>query len=97
VWPGESVLADFTLESSRRWWGDLHRAYTENGVAGIWNDMNEPADFNDRSGKLQMDVLSYDEGEYSTSAKNRNVFALLMARATYEGLERLNPTSDHTL
>jgi alpha-glucosidase len=91
VWPGESVVADFTLESSRRWWGDLHRAYTDNGVAGIWTDMNEPADFDDRNGKLQMDVVSYDEGEYSTNAKNRNVFALLMARATYEGLERLEP------
>ncbi len=91
VWPGASVLTDFTLERSRRWWGDLHRAYTENGVAGIWNDMNEPADFNDRSGKLQTDVTSYDEGEYSTNAKNRNVYALLMARATYEGLERLEP------
>jgi alpha-glucosidase len=91
VWPGASVMADFTLESSRRWWGDLHRAYTENGVAGIWNDMNEPADFNDRTGKTEMNVLSYDEGEYSSNAKNRNVFALLMARATYEGLERLEP------
>ena len=92
VWPGDSVIPDFTLDSSRRWWGDLHRAYTENGVGGIWNDMNEPADFNDRTGKLQMDdVVSYDEGEYSSNAKNRNVFALLMARATYEGLERLEP------
>jgi alpha-glucosidase len=38
-----------------------------------------------------MDVVNYDEGENSTHAKNRNVFALLMARATYEGLERLQP------
>ena len=91
VWPGESVFVDYTLPAAREWWGDLHRAYTENGVAGIWNDMNEPADFVDQSGKNQMDVVSYDEGEQSTHAKNRNVFALLMARATYEGLERLRP------
>jgi len=38
-----------------------------------------------------MDVVSFDEGEHSTHAKNRNVFALLMARATREGLERLQP------
>jgi alpha-glucosidase len=91
VWPGDSVFVDFTLPEARRWWGDLHLAYTINGIAGIWNDMNEPSDFVDQTGKNQIDVVSYDEGENSTHAKNRNVFALLEARATYEGLERLQP------
>src|SRR5882672_8415910 len=91
VWPGESVFVDYTLPEARRWWGDLHRAYTDNGVGGIWNDMNEPSDFVDQTGKNQADVVSYDEGENSTHAKNRNVFALLEARATYEGLARLRP------
>jgi alpha-glucosidase len=91
VWPGESVFVDYTLPDARRWWGDLHRAYLDNGVAGIWNDMNEPSDFVDQSGKNQIDVVSFDEGENSMHAKNRNVFALLEARATYEGLERLQP------
>jgi alpha-glucosidase len=91
VWPGESVFVDFTLSGAREWWGSLHRAYTDNGVAGIWNDMNEPSDFVDQTGKNQIDVVSFDEGEKSTHAKNRNVFGLLMARATYEGLERLRP------
>jgi alpha-glucosidase len=91
VWPGDSVFVDYTRPEARRWWGDLHRAYTDNGIAGIWNDMNEPSDFVDQTGKNQSDVVSYDEGENSTHAKNRNVFALLEARATYEGLERLNP------
>ena len=91
VWPGDSVFVDFTLPAAREWWGNLHRAYTDHGVGGIWNDMNEPADFVDQTGKNQIDVVSYDEGEKSTHAKNRNVFGLLMARATYEGLERLRP------
>ena len=91
VWPGDSVFVDYTLPEARRWWGDLHRAYTDNGIAGIWNDMNEPSDFIDQTGKNQLDVVSYDEGEKTTHAKNRNTFALLMARATYEGLERLQP------
>ena len=91
VWPGESVFVDYTMPEARRWWGDLHRIYTDNGIAGIWNDMNEPSDFVDQTGKNQLDVMSYDEGEKSTHAKNRNTFALLMSRATYEGLERLQP------
>jgi alpha-glucosidase len=91
VWPGEATFVDFTLPAAREWWGSLHRAYTDNGVSGIWNDMNEPSDFVDQSGKNQLDVISNDEGEKSSHAKNRNVFALLMARATYEGLERLQP------
>ena len=91
VWPGPSVFVDYTLPAARNWWGDLHRAYLDNGIAGIWNDMNEPSDFIDQTGKNQMDVVSYDNGQNSTHAKNRNVFALLMARATYEGLERLQP------
>ncbi|HJT67610.1 MAG TPA: TIM-barrel domain-containing protein [Pyrinomonadaceae bacterium] len=91
VWPGESVFVDYTLPGARRWWGDLFRVYLDNGIAGIWNDMNEPSDFVDQTGKNQLDVVSYDNGERTTHAKNRNTFALLMAQATYEGLERLRP------
>jgi len=91
VWPGDSVFVDFTVPEARSWWGDLHRVYTDNGIAGIWNDMNEPSDFVDQTGKNQLDVVSYDEGEKSIHAKNRNTFALLMSRATYEGLEHLQP------
>jgi alpha-glucosidase len=91
VWPGESVFVDYTLPEARRWWGDLHRVYTDNGIAGIWNDMNEPSDFVDQTGKNQLDVVSNDDGDKTTHAKNRNTFALLMSRATYEGLERLRP------
>ena len=34
VWPGDSVFVDYTLPDARRWWGDLHRAYLDQGVAG---------------------------------------------------------------
>jgi alpha-glucosidase len=93
VWPGDSVYVDYTLPEARKWWGDLHRAYTDHGVAGIWNDMNEPSDFVDQTGNamIKAGVAFYDEGQHSSFLKNRNVFALLEARATYEGLQRLQP------
>jgi len=89
VWPGDSVFVDYTLPDAARWWGDMHRAYTDHGVAGIWNDMNEPSDFLDQTGQTQGDVVSYDGG--ANSSFNRNVFGLNEARATFEGLERLRP------
>jgi alpha-glucosidase len=91
VWPGDAVYVDYTLPAAARWWGDLFRAYTDHGVAGFWTDMNEPSDFVDQTGTTQMDVVTFDAGAHSTYAGNRNVFALGMARATYEGLLRLRP------
>ncbi|MBI2515966.1 MAG: DUF4968 domain-containing protein [Opitutae bacterium] len=91
VWPGKAVFVDYTKDAAARWWGDLHRAYLDQGVAGIWTDMNEPADFIDRSGQTQGDVVFDDGGANTSYAMNRNVFALGMARATFEGLQRLRP------
>ncbi|MFP4425637.1 MAG: TIM-barrel domain-containing protein [Spirochaetaceae bacterium] len=45
VWPGQSAFPDFSREEVRRWWGRSHKALFDAGVSGIWNDMNEPADF----------------------------------------------------
>ncbi len=91
VWPGRSVFVDYTKESARRWWGDQHRALTDVGVAGIWTDMNEPADFRDPSGKLHENIRFEDLGQQTPYNGLRNTFALNMARATYEGLQRLQP------
>jgi alpha-glucosidase len=43
VWPGDTALPDFNREDVRHWWGERHAPLFEAGVAGIWNDMNEPA------------------------------------------------------
>ena len=91
VWPGKAVFVDYTKEDARRWWGEQLRALTGRGVAGIWTDMNEPSDFLDKSGETQKDVVFDDLGAKSLYAQNRNTFALNMARATYEGLQRLQP------
>jgi len=45
VWPGESAFPDFSREQVREWWGEKQKKLLDDGVAGIWNDMNEPASF----------------------------------------------------
>jgi len=91
VWPGEAVYTDYTRADARRWWGDLHRPLLDAGVAGIWDDMNEPSDFTDQTGRSQADVVFDDLGARTPYAANRNTFALNEVRATYEGLARLQP------
>jgi alpha-glucosidase len=91
VWPGKAVFVDYTKADARKWWGDMHKPFVDIGVAGIWDDMNEPSDFIDQSGKSQADVVFDDLGTHSSYNKNRNTFALNEVRATYEGLQRLRP------
>ena len=91
VWPGKSTFVDYTKEDARRWWGGLHHTLTDVGVAGIWTDMNEPADFRDPTGKLHENIRFDDLGQQTPYNGLRNTFALNMARATYEGLQRLQP------
>ncbi|MGI8588559.1 MAG: TIM-barrel domain-containing protein [Chloroflexia bacterium] len=42
VWPGPCVFPDFFNPTVREWWGGLHTSLLDAGVAGIWDDMNEP-------------------------------------------------------
>lgn len=45
VWPGMTHLPDFLNADARKWFGEQYRFYTEQGIEGFWNDMNEPAIF----------------------------------------------------
>jgi alpha-glucosidase len=45
VWPGPSVFPDFLRAEVRAWWADKYRLFTDLGIHGFWNDMNEPAIF----------------------------------------------------
>ncbi|MCC7358760.1 MAG: DUF5110 domain-containing protein [Anaerolineales bacterium] len=83
VWPGLSAFPDFHAAEARAWWGK-HVAdwVAQTGVAGIWNDMNEPAG-TDVSGPV---LEARHAGGTLPHASARNTYGLYMARATHAGL-----------
>ena len=92
VWPGESVFPDFTLTRVRDWWGNLYKDFSAMGVSGFWNDMNEPAVFRYPGKTMPLDVVHrLDDGTTLDHRAIHNVFGMQNARATYEGLRKLQP------
>ena len=87
VWPGLTIFPDFSLQATRTWWGDMDNRLWDAGVAGIWDDMNEPANF---FGGTLPDVTLFDHGKGS-HLEYHNLYGLLEARATYEGWRRHHP------
>lgn len=87
VWPGRCQFPDFTNPEVRNWWGGLFDELVELGVAGVWNDMNEPAVFG--SGTFPDDVRHQYDGYRGSHRKAHNVYGMQMVRATYEGLRKL--------
>lgn len=87
VWPGRCQFPDFTNPKVRLWWGGLFKELVEAGVAGIWNDMNEPAVFG--SGTFPDDVRHNYDGFHGSHRKAHNIYGMQMVRATYEGLKKL--------
>ncbi|CAH1214091.1 Oligosaccharide 4-alpha-D-glucosyltransferase [Paenibacillus auburnensis] len=85
VWPGISAFPDFSDSRTAEWWGDLHKYYTDLGIQGIWNDMNEPAVFNE-SKTMDLDVMHFNNGRPVTHEEYHNLYGMMMSKATYEGL-----------
>ncbi len=92
VWAGMSHFPDFTDPKGRAWWAGQFESLAKIGVAGIWNDMNEPAVFSLGGAQaLPDDVRHVFEGQSLTHLEAHNVYGLLMARASREGLDRFWP------
>jgi alpha-glucosidase len=96
VWPGPSVFPDFTRAATRDWWGGLYKGFVDDGVAGFWNDMNEPAVFETPSKTMPLGNLHrIDADDFAprdaTHAEVHNVYGMENSRATFEGLLRLRP------
>jgi alpha-glucosidase len=107
VWPRPAVFPDLTRPEVQRWWGGLHAGFVELGLAGFWNDMNEPSCF-----AVQPDVgiltLTQERAEGVGHVEGKtlpddarhgdkrhlevhNVYALGMAKGAFEALRELRP------
>ena len=87
VWPGRCQFPDFTNPTVRAWWGGLYKELVDLGVAGVWNDMNEPAVFG--AGTFPNDVRHNYDGYRGSHRKAHNVYGMQMVRSTYDGLKKL--------
>jgi alpha-glucosidase len=96
VWPGAAVFPDFTRSKTRDWWGGLYKEFAQDGVAGFWNDMNEPSVFDGPGKTMPLDsVHRIEEPGFAprtaTHAEIHNILGMENQCATYDGLLKLRP------
>ncbi len=85
VWPGWTHFPDFTSERGREWWQEQVQLFADQGIDGLWNDMNEIATW----GQTMPDnVLFAYDGHLTTHKEGRNVYGLQMTRASYNGARK---------
>ncbi len=102
VWPKASAFPDFTDKKAREWFADQYKGHIAEGIAGYWNDMNEPGVFvTEQTERPEIlhhpaKTFPYDtphkgDGLPDTHRRYHNVYGQQMARSTFEGLKRLVP------
>ena len=88
VWPGECNFPDFTNPEVRTWWSGLYKELIEDvGIAGVWNDMNEPAVMEVPTKTFPLDVRHDYDGNPCSHRKAHNIYGMQMAKATYQGVK----------
>lgn len=91
VWPGSCHFPDFTREETRAWWSErVCRFVRETGLAGLWNDMNEPSVFRVPTRTLPEGARHRGLGG-GTHGRFHNLYGALMAESTRAGLVRARP------
>jgi alpha-glucosidase len=83
VWPGLTVFPDFSTDAGREWWAGYVERFAQNGVAGAWLDMNDPA-----VGHAELDPMRFGEGGKNSHETFHNQDAFGMAKASREGFLR---------
>ena len=62
---------DFSKTETRNWWGQKNLEMLDLGMAGVWNDMNEPA-----TGNIScLDMLFDNDGDPQNHERFHNEYA----------------------
>jgi len=102
VWPKASAFPDFTAKKAREWFGNQFKKHLDEGIAGFWTDMNEPATFmTEKTEKPEvvhhpaktfpLDTPHAGDGLTDSHRRYHNVYGMQMARAAFEGIKKLAP------
>jgi len=93
VWPGAVHYPDYTQPQTRTWWAGLYANYMAQGVDGVWNDMNEPANFGGPNHTLPLSTWHRGGGGLPAGnhAQYHNVYGMLMAQASRDGILAAKP------
>ena len=87
VWPGNAAFPDFSDSKTREWWAGKYTFFKENGITGVWHDMNEPAIFV-FWGDNSLPLMAVQKEGYHYLVHNK--YGLQMSMAGYAGLSRLS-------
>jgi len=86
VWPGKARFPDFLNPQVRSWWGAEQKKLIDAGIAGFWNDMNEPANFALPTKTLPENCRHETEHGAIRHSAIHNVYGMEMARACRDGV-----------
>jgi alpha-glucosidase len=91
-WSGWSVFPDFTKPEARDWWQAQYQKLFDEGIFGIWHDMNEPASFSAWGDKTLPLTTNHDmEGLGGDHREAHNLYGLLMNQAGYKAIQKYAP------
>ena len=89
VWPGMVGFPDFSDPVVREWWGEQYAELLDQGVAGIWHDMCEPAVFAAGVDAALPLATRHDlEGRGGDHVEGRNLYGQGMAQAGQDAMRR---------
>jgi len=87
VWPGRVVYPDFGASETREYWTGLQKEWLQKiPFGGVWNDMNEPSDFNGYKNRISDAFTARGPIE-----EEQNLYGYHMAQASQEGWQAANP------
>jgi alpha-glucosidase len=93
TWPGYAAFPDYTRPETRAWWKRLTMEFLQEGIDGVWVDLNEPSPILPLGAALPEDLWHRGGGGLPAGkhAQYHNVYGMLMAKTTYESMRVSRP------